>query len=87
MQVSEARYRATAFFQTLVIPNSVQVREGRALSIRQKLLFEISGISGAQWDGTFGLHGPDTSYCAFCIAPKASNKEDSEVRIQREWFH
>ena len=29
MQVSEARYRATAFLQTLVIPNSVQVREGK----------------------------------------------------------
>ena len=29
MQVSEARYRVTAFLQTLVIPNSVQIREGK----------------------------------------------------------
>ena len=36
-----------------------------ALSIQQKSRFKISEIARAQWNGTFRLHRPDPSPCAF----------------------
>ena len=36
-----------------------------ALSIQQKFQFETLEIPRAQWHGTFRLHRPDPSNCAF----------------------
>ena len=44
-----------------------------ALSIQQKLRFEISETSRAQWNGTFRLHRPDKSHRAFCYCGFAAH--------------
>ena len=54
--------RAGIHFKILILV--VKAIHG-ALSIQQKFRFEISEIPRAQWNGTFRLHRPDPSPCAF----------------------
>ena len=54
-----------------------------ALSIPQKLRFEISEISRAQWSGTSRLHRPDPSHRAFGYC---SCKQDTKWRYWEQQF-
>ena len=47
-----------------------------ALSIQQNFRFEISEIPHALWNGTFRLHGPDPSHCAFGYCSCKQNSKE-----------
>ena len=55
----------------------------RALSIRQKFLFEISENLRARWKDTFQLHRPDPSHCSFVYC---SFKQDTKERYWGRQF-
>ena len=55
----------------------------RALSIQQKLRFEISEIPRAHWNGTFRLHRPNSSHRAFFYC---SFKQDTKEQYWGQQF-
>ena len=54
-----------------------------ALSIQQKLRFEISNIPRAQWNGIFRLHRPDPSHRGFGYY---TCKQDAKERCWTKQF-